>query len=196
MDEKKINEIVEKIKKEIEPYLKKHYKEIRDTTFPKYEGTTPLLRIDETKLFKHVDIDHRVIPHKQPLTDLINPVNSDSNNRQGLKFNPIAREAINNMDATLSIRGRDVEEAEKALNFDSHTGIWKIIGNAEEQRQSKERHEICNVLMKAGKNKPLSPKEIADELNTKPNNISKLLSKMLKEGIIASPSRGKYTYKK
>jgi RecA-family ATPase len=57
---------------------------------------------------------------------------------------------------TLHVRGRDVEEAEKALQFDRATCRWTIIGEASEVRRSDERGRVLTALEDAGEPLPIS----------------------------------------
>ncbi len=52
----------------------------------------------------------------------------------------------NELSATLDVTGRDVEEAELALQFSSTTGRWKLLGPAEMTFVSPERKAILDVL--------------------------------------------------
>lgn len=93
-------------------------------------------------------------------------------------------------DAILHATGRDIEESETALNFDSTLGLWTVLGGAAEYRLSQERAEIINVLKTAPE--PLGPSEIADRLGKKVNNIKFLLGRMLESGAVVLAGRGKY----
>src|SRR5215211_7200115 len=94
-------------------------------------------------------------------------------------------------DATLAIDGRDVEEpTELALRWDADIASWSLMGGAEEYRQSEERRGIVNLLRRAGE--PLGPKDIAQVLGRNYGAVRVMLSEMVKDGLLASPSRGKY----
>jgi RecA-family ATPase len=92
--------------------------------------------------------------------------------------------------ASLMITGRDVKEREVALKFDSESMSWRIIGDAESVRLTKERKEILDLL--ASENRAFSPKDIASELGRKGSNTRKVLGDMLKAGQVESPERGLY----
>lgn len=89
---------------------------------------------------------------------------------------------------TLYGRGREIEEMEKALEFDG--GNWKVLGDATDVRRSEERGAILAVLSDASA--PIGPKEIADALGKSENNVKQLLFKMLKDGEIKKRGRGQY----
>ena len=51
-------------------------------------------------------------------------------------------------DAVLFVRGRDVEDQELALERDEAGGGWRVLGDAEEFRQSDTRRAISDALKK------------------------------------------------
>lgn len=95
-------------------------------------------------------------------------------------------------DAVLYATGRDAEEKEIALQFNSMTMSWMELGNAEEYRKSKERQDIIDHLKQA--DGAMSPKEIARLLKKTEAGTRFLLSDMAKRGEIAVIGRGKYTF--
>lgn len=66
-------------------------------------------------------------------------------------------------DGTLFITGRDVEEQELALQFDQQICSWKLMGNANEYKLSREREEIITVFKTI--KEPLTPKDVSEMLN-------------------------------
>jgi hypothetical protein len=95
--------------------------------------------------------------------------------------------------ATLSGRGRDLEEFELAVQFDPCKCRWKSLGVASDVRRSDERTKILRCLMDAGP-EGLSPKELEHETGMPGTNIRQLLSKMVKAGEISKSGRGRYLY--
>jgi hypothetical protein len=94
-------------------------------------------------------------------------------------------------DATLMVDGRDIEEpSELALRWDADIASWSLMGDAEEFRMSEERRGIVNLLRRVGE--PLGPKDIAQVLGRNYGAVRVMLSEMVKDGLLASPSRGKY----
>ena len=89
---------------------------------------------------------------------------------------------------TLYGRGREIEEMEQAVEFVG--GMWKVLGDAVEVRRSVERSAILEVL--EGVDEPMGPKEIADALGWKTDNVKQLLFKMHKDGEIKKQGRGRY----
>ena len=94
--------------------------------------------------------------------------------------------------AELFAGGRDFEEKELALHFDTVSMSWQIVGTAEEFRLSQERREIIEVLKNS--EYPLAPKEIAKIVNKNYSTVAKLLHAMNKDGEIRQSSYGKYIY--
>ncbi|HTV44844.1 MAG TPA: AAA family ATPase [Stellaceae bacterium] len=92
----------------------------------------------------------------------------------------------------LYVRGRDVPEAEIAMQFDEATGKWLRLAGADDFRRSKERRAILRALIELGE--PMTPAEIAAELG-KPRNSSglrMLLYRMHKAGDILRTKDGRY----
>jgi hypothetical protein len=92
---------------------------------------------------------------------------------------------------TLHVRGRDVEEAEKALQFDKATCRWTIIGEASEIRRSSERNGVLEALQGAGA-EGMSPADLTNELGISPANARQLLHRMAKDGEIQKGKYGHY----
>src|SRR5215216_6078067 len=94
-------------------------------------------------------------------------------------------------DAYLYVTGRDIEEEkELALSWDSTKATWKIAGDAEEYRHSKERQEIVDCLHTQGE--PAGPKEVSEALGKPYNNVKQLMWKMGNDGDLRSVGGGKY----
>jgi predicted transcriptional regulator len=92
--------------------------------------------------------------------------------------------------AGLSISGRDQEDQEFALEFDSESGSWTLVGETAGVVLSPERQEIVDLLMKA--EGPMQLKDIAESLGKEKTNIYNLLKGLEKQGIVEKPSTGKY----
>ena len=90
-------------------------------------------------------------------------------------------------DAILYGRGRDLDEFDLGLAFEGLR--WSIIGDAASARRSAQRQRIIDCVT-AGNN---TPKEIAEALDDKPNNISRLLRKMVGAGELLNRNYGQYS---
>jgi hypothetical protein len=94
-------------------------------------------------------------------------------------------------DAYLYVTGRDIEEEkELALSWDSTTATWKIAGDAEEYRNTRERQEVEACLRTLGE--PAGPKGVSEALGKTYNNVKQLMWKMGNEGDLRSVGGGKY----
>lgn len=92
--------------------------------------------------------------------------------------------------AVLKITGRDVEEAEHALNFDAPTGTWKLLdGPAADYDVSGERRRIlAAVRAEPG----LGPKQIADASGVGYGTVKHLVRKMVDAGQLDTDGEGHY----
>lgn len=89
----------------------------------------------------------------------------------------------------LSGRGRDLEDFDTALAFDTETCRWKAEGPAADMNLSatSERRRRIMEALKAG---PASVKDITDAIGTERGSIEPLLTRMVDEGILTRPKRG------
>lgn len=93
--------------------------------------------------------------------------------------------------AVLHVKGRDINEAELAIQFDNETGKWLKLGKAEDWRISEERREIIKLLIDEGG--PMHPKEIAYALGKKGVTIRSTLARMARGGDITKLGDGRYS---
>jgi hypothetical protein len=94
---------------------------------------------------------------------------------------------------TLYIRGRDVEEQEKAIVFNKETCRWTILGEAEEVQRSQTRQKILTLLDDVSLVKEaLGPKEIALQTYISENTVNQRLIGMLRDEEIIKVIRGGY----
>lgn len=91
----------------------------------------------------------------------------------------------------LYVRGRDVEESEKAVRFEPDTATWELLGAAEEIGRTNERQAILDVLRKHAK--PLSVRDISDLLAKNYDATRKTLVRMWDAGEVLKEGRGLYT---
>lgn len=94
-------------------------------------------------------------------------------------------------DANLLVTGRDFEERDLALQFDASLGLWCLLGSAEEYRLTRERQAVLDALREFGE--PVGPKELAEVLGQKPENVRFLLRRLCDEGAVRKTDRGRYT---
>jgi RecA-family ATPase len=92
---------------------------------------------------------------------------------------------------TLHARGRDIEEAELAVQLSRDSCKWTILGQAAEVRRSDERSRVIVTLKKA--NGPMSVKAIMATADLSSRNAADiLLFKMATDGQIERVGRGQY----
>jgi len=95
--------------------------------------------------------------------------------------------------AVLDIRGRDVEPAELAIEFDKQTCRWRLLGDAAEVHVSSQRAKIIAALKEAGL--AMTIPALMEETGMKRNPLEVLLGRMAKEGEIQRIGRGLYAHK-
>jgi hypothetical protein len=94
---------------------------------------------------------------------------------------------------TLYIRGRDVDEQEKAVLFNKDSCRWTIRGEADEVYRSDTRRKILTLLDDVSLCKePLGPKDIARQTNMTETPVSVTLNRMVTDAEIIKVSRGRY----
>jgi len=93
--------------------------------------------------------------------------------------------------ASLYITGRDVEDQELKLAFDSQTGLWSLSQPPHEEHQMSAIRESILALF-VQKQRPLSPTEVASELGLEYEVARKKLSLMKLAGQLCSSKRGVY----
>ncbi len=94
-------------------------------------------------------------------------------------------------EATLFVTGRDVEhEQQLALNFDTSTAQWTLVGNADELRCTRARQEILDLLCEQNPD-GMHAREIAEALQKNYHTTRSLLRKMEEAGEVRR-SNGRY----
>jgi hypothetical protein len=93
---------------------------------------------------------------------------------------------------TMSVRGRDIQEIEKALQFDKQACRWSILGDAADVQRSDTRGKILTVLKTASE--PMKPTDIRTATGLTRENVDQLLLRMAGDGEIFKISRGNYIH--
>ncbi|MCJ2044739.1 AAA family ATPase [Methylobacterium sp. J-078] len=94
--------------------------------------------------------------------------------------------------ASIYLRGRDIEETNSAVIFDTVSCRWHVQGDANEVRRTDERGAILGALDEA--NEPMSPGDIALATRMSSLNVRQLLFKMTKAGEVSKTGRGFYQH--
>src|SRR5262245_55233979 len=95
--------------------------------------------------------------------------------------------------AVLDIRGRDVESAELAMEFDKQTCRWRLLGDAAEVHVSSQRAKIIAALSEAGL--AMRIPALMEATGMKRNPLEVLLGRMAREGEIQRIGKGWYAHK-
>jgi hypothetical protein len=153
-----------------------------------YEAVEPLVG-----LTAHHNVAVLIIHHLRKLAaeDPLDQVSGSMGLTGGADGALVLNRERGRADAYLYVTGRDIEEEkEYALSWDSATVTWKIVGEAEEYRHSRERQEIDECLRTLGE--PAGPKEVSEALGKPYNNVKQLMWKMDRDGDLRSIGGGKY----
>jgi hypothetical protein len=95
-------------------------------------------------------------------------------------------------DAKLHFTGRDIEEAEYAMQFNAAEGSWALLeGPAEEYELGETRRRILAHLREKG---PATPKTLAEELQIEHNAAKQTCSRMARDGQLGTDGSGVYSY--
>lgn len=92
-------------------------------------------------------------------------------------------------DGVLHVTGRDVEEQELALQKNSTSQLWTILGDAKDVERTESRRKIMETVRQHGE---LKPKEVADLMGGNPSTIRTMMSKMVDDDELAS-ANGSYS---
>jgi len=88
----------------------------------------------------------------------------------------------------LAGRGHDMPEFEIALSFDRETGLWSVLGDADDYRGGQDERKILAAL----EDEPLSVKAVAEAVEGKYETVKKRMQRMAAVGRILKVDRGKY----
>jgi hypothetical protein len=98
--------------------------------------------------------------------------------------------ARNTKQAVLRVTGRDVEEAEHALELDPAIGAWQMLdGPASDYEQSDERQRILTAVRIA---EGVGPKKIAELSGVGYDVVRQLVRRMVSDGVLDTDGSGHY----
>ena len=98
--------------------------------------------------------------------------------------------ARNTKQAILKLTGRDVEEAQFAVELDASLGAWQMLdGDASDYELSDERRRIVSTVRT---DEGLGPKAIADQSGVKYDVVRQLVRKMIDDGTLDTDGNGHY----
>ena len=90
----------------------------------------------------------------------------------------------------LYARGRDIEEIEKAIQFNPGSHRWSIIGNADEVRLGENKRRIIEALREEGGQ--MTPKQIGTATQINENTVRSLIKRLSAEGLIIKQPDNRY----
>lgn len=90
-------------------------------------------------------------------------------------------------EATMFITGRNVEELDLGLRFDSNKNVFEEVGSAIELEQSAARQEVLNLMRTLGRHVTIS--EIVEATNKNRSAVQKLIDRMIEDGLIYEGER-------
>jgi RecA-family ATPase len=93
--------------------------------------------------------------------------------------------------STMYVRGRDVEESEKAVEFQKAHCRWKVLGDAAEVKRTENTKAILAAMSDT---EARTPKEIADDLDPpmSQQSVATYLRRLAKKGDVTLEGKGKY----
>ncbi len=154
-----------------------------------YESVEPLVKLAG----KH-NVAVLVVHHTRKLAaaDPWDEINSSTGLTGGVDGALMLRGDRGEQDATLYVDGRDIEEqGELALKWDPERASWTLLGDAGRYRISEEKRRIIELL--EGTDEPMGPKAIHEAAGLPYGSVRVLLPEMVREDLIDSHDRGKYT---
>jgi AAA domain len=159
---------------------------------PLYEADYAALA-DLTKLANELGVAIVVLHHtrKMAADDLMETV-SGSYGVSGAA-DTILVMATKGSGTVLDIRGRDVESAELAIEFNKGTCRWRVLGNAAEVHVSEQRAKIIAALKEV--DQPMTIAALIEATKMKRNPLEVLLGRISKEGEIQRVETGIYAHK-
>jgi hypothetical protein len=102
----------------------------------------------------------------------------------------VLKRARGQADGALFVTGRDVDEAEYALSFQSESGAWKLLdGPATDHVVGDTRAGILRWLRGNG---PAAPKAVAEGSGLKYDNVKRTCQRMLADGQLSCDAGGRY----
>lgn len=143
-------------------------------------------------LADHYGVPFLLIHHvrKQAAEDFQDTVSGTNGLTGAVDATLVLKRSRGQADGVLHVTGRDVEEAEYAMNFDASSGAWtKLDGPAADYQM----HDTRALLIRFVREYPgLKPAAIADALHLKPDTVRQTLSRMAKNGDVRAASGGAY----
>lgn len=102
----------------------------------------------------------------------------------------ILKRSRGNASATLEVTGRDIEEANHALDYDAAIGTWSLLdGPASDYELSEQRRSILEAVREC---EGIGPKQIAEASGVTHDVVKQLVRKMVDAGDLDTDGTGRY----
>lgn len=166
-------------------HVREATRSMQDRYASDYEAVTPLQRLAGDRNIAMLIVHH---VRKGEASDPLEMVSGSF----GLTGGTDAVLVINrdSQGTTLYGRGRDLHEFERAMSFDKMTGLWGVLGDADEVRRSDERNLVIEALIEDGST--MGPKDIAIATGMTEVNVRQMLGRMVIATEIEKVGRGQY----
>jgi hypothetical protein len=152
-----------------------------------YEALAPLGDLARRHGISIVVVHHTRKQESNDAFDLISGSNGLTGSTDGAL---VLKRSRNQSDAELHVTGRDFDEQNLAIRWDSQIYGWSLLGDASEFGISKERREVIELLRLE---KTAAPKEAAELLKKEPGAMRKLMAAMAKDGQLLNDGSGRYS---
>jgi hypothetical protein len=144
-----------------------------------YEARTPLKRLADTYHVSILAVHHL---RKTGSHDVLDEIIGSTGVTGAVDGAMILKRDRGQTDATPFVTGRDIErEQQLALNFDTVTALWTLVGNAEELCCTRARQDMLDLLREQGPD-GMKTREIAEALQKNYDTTRSLLRKMEDSG--------------
>ena len=159
-----------------------------DSYVSDYQGASELQRVAMVHGVAIVLLYHT---RKAEASDFVETIQGTLGTAAAADTLMVARRGRGKADATLQITGRDVNEQNLALRFDSDVGTWTLIGDAAEFALGETRRTILEVVKEHGS---LTPKEASGLIEVDYNLAKVTMWRMANDGQLVAV-KGRYTLK-
>jgi hypothetical protein len=152
-----------------------------------YEALAPLGDLARRHGISIVVVHHTRKQESNDAFDLISGSNGLTGSTDGAL---VLKRSRGQADAELHVTGRDFDEQNLAVRWDSKIFGWSLLGDASEFGISKERREVIELLRLE---KTATPKEAAEILKKEHSAMRKLMAAMAKDGQLHNDGSGRYS---
>jgi ribosomal protein S25 len=153
-----------------------------------YEAVTSIKEVADTLSVPILLIHHLRKSDSDDIFDTISGTLGLSGNADGLLI--LKQEVSRSF--TLHITGRDVESTTMAVKLDTETLSWKLLGNRAMVMSTEKKQKVFNAVKDAGR--AISALDVVEMTGVDRNYARTTLKRLLDQGLIEKPSKGRYQY--